>query len=282
MTDERPMPGDTTEALAEQLAILVQQFARSRTRLYFYTGEHDLLQPLTTTSAAFAARRAGGTPSGSGLWWQKLRRLIGTARFDWAIDVGVNYGYTTAWFATRAARVIAIEPAPANQALIREQIAIRHLANVELIAAAAGDRAGMTRLHLKPFDGHHSLGNIGASKTIAVLDVPVVTLDALASERGIDRVGLLKIDVEGFEDEVLEGARDLLTAHRIDRVVFEFSPAFYRQRGLSETGPADRLVALGYRLFDLDGRPVDAATIAQQMPQTDLLALAPGIAEPRA
>jgi FkbM family methyltransferase len=274
--DETPVvPGEA--ALQRRLHELIEAFARSRTRLYFYAADNNSLQPLTPTSASFAARLAQGAPSSSFVWWQKLCHAIGARHFDWIFDVGVNYGYTTAWFAKHAAHVIAIEPSPVNQALIREQIAIRNLVNVELVAAAAGAAPGRGRLHLKSFDGHHSLADIGASATIGVIDVPVVTLDALAFDRGIDRIGLLKIDVEGFEMDVLEGAASLLAARRIERVAFEFSPAFYRQRGLATTGPIELLARHGYALRDFDGSPVDAALVAQRAPQSDLLAFAPGI-----
>jgi FkbM family methyltransferase len=263
--------------LTERLAVLAQRFNGRPARLYVYNTAIDQLMPLTQTSAGIAARRASGIPSQSGRWWESLRRLLAASGrpLQTIFDIGVNYGYTTAWFATMAEHVIAVEPSPANQALILEHMALRNLRKVELVAAAAGASEGRGVLHLKPFDGHHSMGNIGASETIAVLDVPVVTVDALATARGIDRIDLLKIDVEGFEPDVLDGAHDLLAAGRIDRVVFEFSPAFYRARKIAQTAPIDRLLGFGYRIFDLDGRTVDWPAIAAAGQQADLLALPP-------
>ena len=53
---------------------------------------------------------------------------------------------------------------------------------------------------------------------------------ALSREEGITEVSLLKVDVEGFETEVFRGAADNLSCGAIQRVLFEYSPEFYRRR----------------------------------------------------
>ncbi len=51
---------------------------------------------------------------------------------------------------------------------------------------------------------------------------PVITLDAFCAEKKIDHVDILKIDVEGFEKHVLEGAEGLMTHKKVDIILFEF------------------------------------------------------------
>jgi FkbM family methyltransferase len=161
--------------------------------------------------------------------------------------VGVNYGYTSAWISRWADRVYTFEPNPNNAAMIREQLRIRQIHNVEHIPTAISDHQGEGVLHLKSVDGHHSLGDIGASSTVGTMRVPVTTLDRFAETRGINRVSLLKIDVEGFEPEVLRGARGLLSARAIDLILFEYSPRFYRQRGIDPRAPMAVLEEYGYQ-----------------------------------
>jgi len=88
------------------------------------------------------------------------------------------------------------------------------------------------------------------------MQVPVTTLDRFAASRGIERIGLLKIDVEGFEPEVLRGTSGLLRAGAIDLILFEYSPGFYRQRGIDPRAPLAVLEEHGYRVSTLDGAPL--------------------------
>ena len=233
--------------------------------LYRYIAATDRLFPYK------ALTRTALSPTGdilSDRWYQALqaRKLRGAIAFD----VGVNYGYTSAWISHWAERVYTFEPNPNNAAMIREQLRIRQIDNVELVPTAISDQVGEAVLHLKSFDGHQSLGDIGASSTVGTMRVPVTTLDSFAATRGIDRVNLLKIDVEGFEPEALRGARGLLSARAIDLILFEYSPRFYRQRGIDPRAPMAVLEEYGYRARTLRGDPVDGSVSTRD--QIDLLA----------
>jgi len=187
-------------------------------------------------------------------------------------DVGGFRGYTAVWFARRARQVICFEPSPANQDAIREQIRIRGVGNVELVPFAVSDRAGRSTLHLKPRQGHHSLGDIGATTTIGSVEVETITLDQFAAERGIEELGLLKVDVEGFEPEVFLGAAGLLRRKAIGAIVFEFSPKFYRQRDLPPDRPLQVLADFGYRVEALTGDPFTWSDQHHGFDQNDLFA----------
>jgi FkbM family methyltransferase len=237
--------------------------------LYRYVAAADRLFPykaltpsaLSTTGEILSDR-----------WYQVLqgRQLRGKVAFD----VGVNYGYTSAWLSHWADRVYTFEPNPNNAAMIREQLRIRQIDNVEHIPTAVSDHQGEGVLHLKSVDGHHSLGDIGASSTVGTMRVPTTTLDWFAETRGINRVSLLKIDVEGFEPEVLRGARGLLSAKAIDLILFECSPRFYRQRGLDPLAPVSVLEEYGYKTRTLRGDPLDRGSVST-LQQIDLLAEPP-------
>jgi FkbM family methyltransferase len=99
--------------------------------------------------------------------------------------------------------------------------------NVELHRAALGDRAGTATLHLYRQDtGHASLYERDVdyfpNESAGSEDVEVTTLDTFAADSGLDRITFLKIDVEGHEVSVLEGARVLLRRGAVELVQFEF------------------------------------------------------------
>ena len=250
------------------LPLLNRELAEQNLHLYRYVPATDRLFPYRRLTARdLDPERAGEILSDR--WYRAL--VDRGVRGDIAFDVGVNYGYSSAWLSTMAGHVYAFEPNPANAAMIREHASIRRIQNVTLVPTAVSNRVGRASLHVKRFDGHHSLADIGASPTVSAVDVPVTTIDTAADERGLDAVDLVKIDVEGFEPEVLEGASRRLERGRVGLVLFEFSPGFYRQRGLPSRAPIDVLEGFGYAVEQIDGSPVPGGSL-DDVWQMDLIA----------
>lgn len=120
------------------------------------------------------------------------------------IDVGANIGYFALLFAEAVGehgRVLCVEPDPANLRELRRNVERNGLSNVEVLATAAGSRDGMVGLMT-------GLNSRVTDDGAGVLQVPVRMVDSIAPER----VDLLKVDVEGFEWEVLKGAARVIEA----------------------------------------------------------------------
>lgn len=177
------------------------------------------------------------------------------------VDVGANLGGTVARFARAAAKVYALEPQPGNFAHLLDQIRIRGLDNVEPFRLAAAQEAGRATFFERESHGIHSLGPHNKGKVRSSYEVEVTTLDRLWHERINAPIGLLKIDVEGFEADVLEGATWLLDNRMIEAIVFEFSPKIHAIRGLPADAPLRVLKAHGYAIFTLEGEPVGAGNL---------------------
>lgn len=124
------------------------------------------------------------------------------------LDIGANIGvHSLAW--SRLAPVVALEPAPATFARLEANVAANNLQDrVRTLRTAASDTVGEADFFITDDSAFSSLKDTERRKVNERLRVPVTTLDVLAAD--LPRVGLLKIDVEGFERAVIAGAGELL------------------------------------------------------------------------
>jgi len=157
------------------------------------------------------------------------------ARGRVAIDVGANTGAWTASLAKRFARVVAIEPVQAMAAAIGE----RRLVNVEVHRAAAWSELGEVTLRVRDDQSAIEGADVheGFAEPKSLVSVPALPLDWMA----LVEVDFVKIDTEGAEVRVLQGAVETLKRCR-PKLVVECHAAAYREE-------ASRLLAsLGYRV----------------------------------
>lgn len=136
---------------------------------------------------------------------------------DTVVDVGANIGVFTLKAARRVpmGRVVAVEPAPLNLELLRENVARNRLANTVILDCALSDHEGEGRLFERGDYALYSL-HLGSGRATPVR---VATLDRVFREQDIRACRLLKIDVEGEELAVLRGAARALQA--TDQVIVE-------------------------------------------------------------
>jgi len=147
---------------------------------------------------------------------------------DLVFDIGAHVGNQTRCLARLGARVIAVEPQPAFAAWLRRLF--RGDARVVVVESAVGAKVGVARLYQSartPTVATLStdwMASVRAAKSFAgvrweaPLEVPVTTLDALIEQHGLPQ--FCKIDVEGFEAEILRGL-----SRPIALVSFEYVPA---------------------------------------------------------
>ncbi len=151
------------------------------------------------------------------------------------VDVGANIGYYLL-LAKRtigaAGRVICIEPSSENLPELLRNIEINAYANVSVHAVALGDHDGETGLQT----GINSGIVEGAS---GAYTVPLRRLDNLVD----GRIDFLKIDVEGYEGQVLAGAEHLLTSHK-PTLFLELHPHIVGRFGFSTAGILSGLTKL--------------------------------------
>jgi FkbM family methyltransferase len=180
------------------------------------------------------------------------------------IDIGANCGTYTIFGAGKVGpqgRVIAIEASPRLSKLLLETVSMNGCASwCEVLRCAAGAEAGTVVLHefANRRGGNTLLPHIAEiarerlDEAVTTVEVACRPLDAIIAERVITRIDLVKIDVEGFEREVLLGARETLARFR-PKLIVEWHNAFFHGRPGAARALYDLLTdELGYRLHRIE------------------------------
>ena len=174
------------------------------------------------------------------------------------IDVGANIGFYTCLFARRVGprgRVIAVEPTPASFAALQENVAKNKCQEtVECHACALSDRAGQAELsvYAEGQDVYNTLGSfnaLAAGRPVATVQVPTTTLDQLLDGKPVENGCFIKIDVEGFEYQVLRGAVDHLRRLPKVALMVELNDRAAATCGSSTAASMELLEQCGFHAF---------------------------------
>ena len=202
---------------------------------------------------------------------QLAARVLG--RGMTAVDVGANWGYFTlaaAHWVGASGRVIAFEPEPRLFAMLESNVARNGLRQVAARRMAVAATRG--RVRLAAYDERE--GNWGTShvSTDGALACDAVALDDQLDAERVATVDLVKIDVEGAEEDVLSGMRRGLESQRYRYVLLECHPDALAARGSSTAASVAPLFDAGYRAWTIVHTPeVHRLAAMRTLPLTRLL-----------
>ncbi len=162
---------------------------------------------------------------------------------DLFLDVGANIGTYTIWASELGATVIALEPAKDTFSLLQENIALNGYAAIA-IQAAAGSTCGKAQF-TSGLDCANRLDERGIN------ECDMLALDSIIKDQV---VAGMKVDVEGFEIEVLRGCRQALAERRIKLMQLEWNSTSSEFLGIDRKPIVDLLAEHGYRLYRPDSQ----------------------------
>ena len=176
------------------------------------------------------------------------------------VDIGANVGFWAVQCALAAGpngHVYAFEPNPwAVQRLlhnIRLNRRLHPLAEIEVISSAVGDCEGSAELVASDLAAHASQASLYPPEQqnghLQKVTVPVTRLDIVVNRH----INLLKIDVEGHEMAVLDGARQVFADSPPDYLVIEIHEGNLERAGTTGEALLARIRSLGYRSVEGDG-----------------------------
>jgi FkbM family methyltransferase len=164
-----------------------------------------------------------------------------------ALDIGANHGMHTKKIAEKFKKVYAFEPHPNNMNILSD--AVKTFDNVDVVGAAVTNFDGQIKLYNCPNPGGHTISEAVADHKIwghtreNYYEVPAVTLDTFCKDKV---VSFMKIDIEGAENTMFEGAVETLKNNKMD-IVIEV------HRFVDTDKLFKFFTDLGYTIFDIDG-----------------------------
>ncbi len=174
------------------------------------------------------------------------------------LDIGCHFGifcFATVHYGAPGSRALGVDPSEEARVMVDRITRLNGWQDrIEFVRAAAGAADGEIEMV--------ETGCTGAGYVVRPRDhpqadrrrLPMLTVDSLAKRLG-ETPNLVKIDVESFEGEVLQGGQDTF-GKRGTPVFLEFHNAMMRERGIDPAGILRQLTQWGYRSFQVAGREI--------------------------
>jgi FkbM family methyltransferase len=180
---------------------------------------------------------------------------------DVVFDVGANIGAYCVPIGRSLpdATVHAFEPIELNASLIQVSLYMSRLHNVQIVRKCVSDHTGLVNFSLSEDSAYSSMIDTGRKAEVRRIQCEAVSLDDYCSANAGLRPDIMKIDVEGAELKVLDGARQLLSDpnRRPKLLLIELYDQNLAPFGTSIDAVTARMASHGYRAYVLvERRPV--------------------------
>jgi FkbM family methyltransferase len=173
------------------------------------------------------------------------------------IDVGANIGYFSIMGSELYSHVYSFEPIKENILLFQASVKKNNIKNITIVPQVCGANDG-DKLRLTSFPA-----NMGGTRNLEITkkqdvshleskdqgEFDVITMDTFIKQNGITTIDLIKIDVEGYEPNVLNGFIHGIKAHVAKNIIFELSPCSLEASVCTQM--LDLLKLNGYFLYDI-------------------------------
>ncbi len=143
------------------------------------------------------------------------------------MDIGANIGYYSVLLSKLFSKIYAFEPVSSTVNILKKNIVLSGSANISHLNYALSDNAGNEQINLYDNSGQNSLvrrKDVDGQyiQCSGIQSVELVSLDGISKKMNFLKPGLMKIDVEGFEINVLKGAKNTIEDAK-PIIIFEFS-----------------------------------------------------------
>jgi FkbM family methyltransferase len=169
---------------------------------------------------------------------------------DTVVDIGANIGQHTLFmskFVGSQGFVYGFEPLKTNIDSIYRSIALNNIKNVQIENKAVGEVDKKIKIYVPANKNDRSSRELVGVMSDSQEEVDMITMDTYFKNTEIN---FLKIDTEGFEPEVLAGAKEIIKTCK-PTILFEYAPKFYQHRNIKGVELLNYLISENYILEDI-------------------------------
>lgn len=180
---------------------------------------------------------------------------------DVFIDGGANFGIYTvvaARLVEETGHVFSFEPALESFPILEKNVKINNFTNTKLFQIGLSDREGKaTFYHIDNAPNSYSLG-ANSQTDLSFEEITLISIDRFVVQENIERLNLIKLDVEGVEELVLRGSIIIIEKFR-PIILFEISEIAISRMNLERDGAVNILHKHNYNFFSVrqDGKLID-------------------------
>lgn len=214
----------------------------------------------------------------------KIAETIGFSSNQIFLDIGANKGFLCIPLALRFdCAIIAVEPSRQNMARLLENSALNNIKLIPLSFCLTTPENTVLKPFIRMFapEGNSGATSIYASwnpskgpdSNFEISGIPTATLDQLLTSFMVENIGLIKLDVEGSELEVLQGFKKLSTINA--PIVFEYRPDLYKKATGLSIAEMVKYLENYFSIFTVDFKhsPVGLRQFDQNVKQEHVLGL---------
>lgn len=217
----------------------------------------------------------------TGTYESEIEKLIAISlkEGDIALDIGANIGLQSLRMSNQvgaSGKVIAFEPLPYLQEKFRRNSDLNQARNIQLMPFALSDEAGSFNYLIDENSwnqGTFSLGNPAQGNASCLIEVKVA--DQLDEIQQLERLDLIKIDVEGFEFPVLKGLKGTLSRFA-PRIIFEYDANYWKANQHLIQECAVFLHQLKYDLYQINSIGCELVTYPEMIESGNLFCIPKG------
>ena len=195
---------------------------------------------------------------------------------DVILELGANIGYYVLIESTVLSDkgyIYAVEPGPENVERLKKNIALNDISNIEVSHMAMSNRKGTARLYFGQACNLHSLIESSGDPDAKYVEVRTDTVDSFLKDK--KPITFLRMDVEGYETEVIHGMKETLESPQFKRMFVEIHPHRVSTEKMQEflQTLADHGFEIAHSVFrDTFERHVLGQTIVEQISLRELMA----------
>lgn len=190
-----------------------------------------------------------GSPEFYHLTYFRSRLHANSVVFDIGAYIG-TYALAASQIA-RKGKVYAFEPDPRSAERLQRSVQISDIGNIQVVQTALGDHTGELPFTLATYPPQSSLSDsLTSESNVQSISVQLESLDNYCQTRGITHADYLKIDVEGAELRVLQGAAGMIRASRPEMII-ELHDTMCPSFGYTSQDVVEFLHGLNYELYQV-------------------------------